>query len=461
MARPFVRGALGPLVRCTVEVAAAPSRSAGRTVTPSFAPTARSSILPFANRTAWRRPEWRSFTSSSKTSLADPSREAPSSSSAGNPSPRPQDKDEDRPSGRESDPEQVSFAHTPQDEAPTIATRSASQYSEPSQRPCSTARKQGDADSPPDLQSRLRGLASSLPTLDALTSSASLSSAVSAASQRTRALASDMRSRLSTLAAQYNTYSGYAAIESLKQQITLLESDLDSKRTLAAQAKRDYLDSVQSRSASQRETNGLLSRKHSWTESDLSRYTQLLRAEHTMSKHEGEAEKRLEQTEAEVQKAFDSMMKAVMVRYHEEQLWSDRMRGMSTYGSLIVAGLNAFLFILAILLVEPYKRKKLAQTFESRLVAAEHESRQLILASVERFQHSLDTALTPPPSPAVEPDNLPVEALPPAPVEVQATDEAASQIRTRKHQEERLVFASTLGVVVGAALSLLIGACWT
>jgi sensitive to high expression protein 9 len=44
---------------------------------------------------------------------------------------------------------------------------------------------------------------------------------------------------------------------------------------------------------------------------------------------------------------------------------------------------------------------------------------------------------------------------------VQATDEAASQIRTRKHQEERLVFASTLGVVVGAALSLLIGACWT
>ncbi len=109
-----------------------------------------------------------------------------------------------RPSGRESDPEQVSFAHTPQDEAPTIATRSASQYSEPSQRPCSTARKQGDADSPPDLQSRLRGLASSLPTLDALTSSASLSSAVSAASQRTRALASDMRSRLSTLAAQYN-----------------------------------------------------------------------------------------------------------------------------------------------------------------------------------------------------------------------------------------------------------------
>ncbi len=31
----------------------------------------------------------------------------------------------------------------------------------------------------------------------------------------------------------------------------------------------------------------------------------------------------------------------------------------------------------------------------------------------------------------------------------------------RQEEEERLVFASTVGVVVGAALSLLISACWT
>ncbi len=82
-----------------------------------------------------------------------------------------------------------------------------------------------------------------------------------------------------------------------------------------------------------------------------------------------------------------------MVRYHEEQIWSDRMRGWSTYGSLVVAGLNAFLFILAILLVEPYKRKRLAQTFEERLVSAEEQSRGLILKSVEEFKQSLEDAL--------------------------------------------------------------------
>lgn len=155
-----------------------------------------------------------------------------------------------------------------------------------------------------------------------------------------RALTSSLRTKLSTLSAQYNTYSGYAAIEELKARITQLETSLDSARSLATAAKKTYLLAVQNRSASQRETNDLLSRKNSWSEADLSRYTELLRKEHALSREEGEAEKELERSEAEVQGAFDELMKAVMVRYHEEQIWSDRMRGWSTYGSLVVAGLN-------------------------------------------------------------------------------------------------------------------------
>lgn len=143
----------------------------------------------------------------------------------------------------------------------------------------------------------------------------------------------------------------------------------------------------------------------------------------------------------------------------------------------------AFLFILAILLVEPYKRKKLAQTFESRLVAAEEESRKLILASVEQFQLSLNATLTPTtPEPAVvselETPSSPVLAEPVEKVEQVGEEQVASSIaaepqpqpepavqdpglRRKREEEERLVFASTVGVVVGAALSLLISACWS
>lgn len=321
------------------------------------------------------------------------------------------------------------------------------------------------------LWERVRSAQSSLPAFDGLTSSASLSSILSTASSRTRDLATTLRAKISTLSAQYNTFSGYSAIEDLKIRITTLETSLEAARTVAASAKKAYLSSVQSRSSSQRETNDLLSRKNSWTEADLSRYTELLRKEHALSRQEAEAEKELERTEAQVQEAFDELMKAVMMRYHEEQIWSDRMRGMSTYGSLIVAGLNAFLFILAILLVEPYKRKRLAQTFEERLVRAEEQSRELILASVEKFQSSLDGALAQKASQA-EKDGPSQPLTTPQPTLVEVQEQAApivedGEVQTevvvarKRGEEERIVFASTVGVVVGAALSLLISTCWS
>lgn len=172
-----------------------------------------------------------------------------------------------------------------------------------------------------------------------------------------------------------------------------------------------------------------------------------------------------------MQACFDELMKAVMVRYHEEQIWSDRMRGMSTYGSLVVAGLNAVLFVLAILLVEPYKRRRLAETFEQRLVAAEEQSRRLILDSVEGFRGELRSATSgielvdtqqgvqvdsPPLLPPLtdETETLPV-------AELQESTTPPIKQRYERQQEERLVFASTVGVVTGAALSLLISACWS
>ena len=54
-------------------------------------------------------------------------------------------------------------------------------------------------------------------------------------------------------------------------------------------------------------------------------------------------------------------------RYHEEQLWSDKLRSFSTYVSVSVMVANLLVFVTAIVFVEPYKRKRLAQTFEERV----------------------------------------------------------------------------------------------
>ncbi|SNX86299.1 related to SHE9 - mitochondrial inner membrane protein [Melanopsichium pennsylvanicum] len=361
------------------------------------------------------------------------------------------------------------------------AAQTSSQHASSSSHPDTTNRPSSTFSQQQSIIDRLRQASSTLPKFDALNSSAALSQALEKATAHTHKLTSDLRSRLSNLSAQYNTYSGYAQIEELKLRITGLEKALDTKREQAVFAKKTYLSAVQNRSTSQRETNDLLSRKNDWTETDLSRYTQLLRTEHALSRQEQTAEKELERCESEVETAFDEMMKAIMVRYHEEQIWSEKMRGMSTYGSLIVAGLNAFLFILAILLVEPYKRKRLAQTFEERLVRAEEQSRELILESIDEFKSRLDAA---PISSSLEREVQNDEAekkfkpsemtlvqtqkeaktLPPAAVQKFIPSEEPQDAKTRRskrEQEDQLVFASTLGVVVGAGFSLLISACWS
>lgn len=43
-----------------------------------------------------------------------------------------------------------------------------------------------------------------------------------------------------------------------------------------------------------------------------------------------------------------------------------QIRSLSTYGSLAITSLNVLLFIITILLVEPWKRKRLVEGVEAR-----------------------------------------------------------------------------------------------
>ena len=147
-------------------------------------------------------------------------------------------------------------------------------------------------------------------------------------------------------------------------------------------AKRVYIDAVAERSALQRKVNDILSRKPTWNDSDLLEYTKLLHSEHSFAKAEESSQHAYEHAEREMQRGFDDLIRCVMRRYHEEHLWSDRVRSVSTCVSIGLGVLNVLIFILALFLVEPYKRRKLAQTLERRLIAGEEEARDSIHASV-------------------------------------------------------------------------------
>jgi len=102
------------------------------------------------------------------------------------------------------------------------------------------------------------------------------------------------------------------------------------------------------------------------------------------------------EAEAQVERAFDALMKSILHRYHEEQVWSDKIRSVSTYGSLIVLVVNLVVFLGAIAVVEPWKRKRLVKGLEAQVKGmmetvegkVEHE-----MIAVKEMLHGVNLAL--------------------------------------------------------------------
>ena len=138
-------------------------------------------------------------------------------------------------------------------------------------------------------------------------------------------------------------------------------------RQAAQQAKAAYEEAVVRRSNSQREVNDLLQRKSSWTDGDVGRFTSLVRQDHLYEQEELRAKSAVNVSEEAVEREFSQLLRIILARYHEEQVWSDKIRSASTYGSLAALGLNMLVFILAIIVVEPWKRRRLVQTFEKKI----------------------------------------------------------------------------------------------
>lgn len=124
--------------------------------------------------------------------------------------------------------------------------------------------------------------------------------------------------------------------------------------------------------------NELLQRKSSWTDSDVSAFTSLVRSDHHLEQHEVATKTKVSENEDALDREFGELMRAILARYHEEQVWSDKIRSASTYGSMMVLGVNLVVFIMAIVMVEPWKRRRLAQTFEKKVEEMAAETQALV-----------------------------------------------------------------------------------
>ncbi|CAG8442679.1 6951_t:CDS:2 [Scutellospora calospora] len=165
-----------------------------------------------------------------------------------------------------------------------------------------------------------------------------------------------------------NKLTGYTVVENLKEKVIQREKEFETARKCLAAAKLAYEEVIAARSSTQREINELLQRKHLWSNDDVTRFTQLYKNEHINEQAESAAREEFQRCEQKVEQEYTELARSIMLRYHEEQIWSDKIRSASTYGTVALMILNVILFIGVQTIFEPRKRQKLADKFEELLI---------------------------------------------------------------------------------------------
>ncbi|ESZ92730.1 hypothetical protein SBOR_6895 [Sclerotinia borealis F-4128] len=205
-----------------------------------------------------------------------------------------------------------------------------------------------------------------------------------AATKKLSHLMDHMQGNIFIASQRINDLTGYSGIEALKTKITDLETQVSNSKESVRSTRLHYKTTVADRASSQREVTTLLARKDTWSAADLERFTHLYRMDHTNEQAVQEAATRLADAEREAEKAAGELSSSILSRYHEEQIWSDKIRRMSTWGTWGLMGVNVLLFLVFQFGFEPWRRRRLVAGFEEKVREALDNQKTLTMSTAIR-----------------------------------------------------------------------------
>ncbi|AEO66307.1 896e9547-af9a-47ff-a2f8-a602112b3fa7 [Thermothielavioides terrestris] len=176
----------------------------------------------------------------------------------------------------------------------------------------------------------------------------------------------NLQARALTATQKLNDLTGYSAIEAIKARNTELEQELAAAQERLRAARHAYKSLTAHRAATQREVTTLLARKDTWNPADLERFTTLYRSDHTLEADVAAAAAELTDAETDEARLSAALTAGILKRYHEEQIWSDRIRRQSTWGTWGLMGVNVVLFLVLQFVAEPWRRKRLMKGIAER-----------------------------------------------------------------------------------------------
>ena len=144
----------------------------------------------------------------------------------------------------------------------------------------------------------------------------------------------------------------------------------------------------------------------------------LIRSEHINDKAVKEAKDAVEAAENALEEARSYLEKRERAQYHEEQIWSDTIRRNSTWVTFGLMGVNIFLLLLSLLILEPWRRRRMVREIKSSL-EAQKVTAEAIPAPASAIAYT--TA-----NPATEPSAI-APATPAAPTQKPVEPEVATE----------------------------------
>ncbi|KAL1843187.1 hypothetical protein VTJ49DRAFT_2738 [Mycothermus thermophilus] len=178
-------------------------------------------------------------------------------------------------------------------------------------------------------------------------------------SARFSILMDNWQARVLVATQKLNDLTGYSAIEAIKARNLELEREHAAAQARLRTARHEYKSLTAHRASTQREVTTLLTRKDMWNPSDLERFTALYRLDHELESRVQAAAEELTDAESNEARLAAELNTGILRRYHEEQIWSDRIRRQSTWGTWGLMGMNVVLFLVLQFVAEPWKRKRL------------------------------------------------------------------------------------------------------
>ncbi|KAJ2660550.1 sensitivity to high expression protein she9 [Coemansia sp. RSA 1200] len=206
------------------------------------------------------------------------------------------------------------------------------------------------------------------------------------------------------LSDELNQITGYDRITSLKQNVEETSVQFNQARRDLESVKAKHTQAIQGRITSQREINSLLQRKHLWNEQDVAKFTSLYRTEYQSESAEQTLASQVREAESLADKKYDDLVNSIRMRYHEEQIWSDKIRRASTYGTWAVLVMNILALFMAQAIFEPRKRQRIVDGVDERLTLAlddrqnglgdDYRALEMRLAGYEKESHDIADRLS-------------------------------------------------------------------